>query len=164
MIIATCEVLLLGLLIVGAIQDILSFRLANWLTLATALIGFAWVLLVAPSITFVLLHAAAGVAMLGLGVLAFRFDMLGGGDVKWLAALALWIGLSIDLARFLMLTTFIGGLLAIAVLLLSRLKPGYGLQEGKRHLPYGVAIAAAGLDFWFRRSQLGQDLMALAHS
>ena len=164
MIIATCEVLLLGLLVAGAIQDLLSFRLANWLTLATAVVGFAWVLLMAPSITVVLLHVAASVAMLGLGILAFRFDMLGGGDVKWLAALALWIGLSIDLVRFLMLTTFIGGLLAIAVLLLGRLKPGYGLQEGKRHLPYGVAIAAAGLDFWFRRGQLGHDLMALAHS
>jgi prepilin peptidase CpaA len=164
MFIATCEILLLGLLVAGAIQDILSFRLANWLTLATAVVGFAWVLLMAPSITFVVLHIAAGMVMLGIGILAFRFEMLGGGDVKWLAALALWVGLSIDLVRFLMLTTFIGGLLAVAVLLLSRLKPGYGLQAGKRHLPYGVAIAAAGLDFWLRRGQLGQDLIALVHS
>nr|WP_298683447.1 prepilin peptidase [uncultured Dongia sp.] len=164
MVVFTSEILLLGLLICGAIQDILRFKLPNWLTLATAVVAVVWVALTTPSFGNILLHAVAGVAMLATGMLAYRFNMLGGGDVKWLAGLALWIGLSVDLVRFLMLTSFIGGLLAIFILLLSRLKPAYGLRDGKRHLPYGVAIAAAGLDFWFRRGQLSQDLMILANS
>lgn len=164
MIVATFEVLLLGLLVCGAVQDMVKFRLPNWLTLATALVALPWLLLTFPLWPDIPLHLAAGLVMLLAGMIAFRLNMLGGGDVKWLASLALWVGLNLDLARFLMLTTILGGGLAIIVLLLARFRRGYGLQDGKQHLPYGVAIAAAGLDFWVRRSHLGHDLFALAAS
>ncbi len=161
MFLATCEILLFGLLVSGAISDVWLFRLPNWLTIATALVGLAAVLVSVPAITDALLHIAAGVVLLGGGILAFRFRMLGGGDAKWLAGLALWIGLNLELMRFLMLTTLLGGLLAIAILILARFRPAYGLQDGKRHLPYGVAIAAAGLDFWFQHSYLATNIRAI---
>lgn len=160
----TCEVILLGLLVTGAVLDVVQFRLPNWLTLATAVTALPWLLLSVPVWPAGGLHLLAAAIMLLVGVLAFRFQLLGGGDAKWLAGLALWIGLNFDLVRFLMVTTFLGGILGLFVLLLGRFRPGYGMRDGKRHLPYGVAIALAGLDFWIRRGHLGQQLMALTGS
>jgi prepilin peptidase CpaA len=160
----TCEVLLLGLLAAGAGFDVVQFRLPNWLTLSTALIALPWLALTAPLWPDGARHLLGGVVMLVVGILAFRFNLLGGGDAKWLASLALWVGFNLDLARFLMLTTFFGGILGLFVLLLARFRPAYGLRDGKRHLPYGIAIALAGLDFWIRRGHLGQQLIALQGS
>ncbi|MDY0870773.1 prepilin peptidase [Dongia rigui] len=159
--IVTCEILLLGLLIVGAAFDIAKFRLPNWLTAATALLALPWLALSAPVWPDLGLHLAAGLLFLAVGILALRFDLMGGGDVKWLAALAIWVGLGLDLVRLLMLTGFAGGILAGIMLLLGRFGVTYGVQDGKRHLPYGVAIALAGLDFWFRRGHLGQQIAVL---
>jgi len=161
LLIATCEILLLGLLVAGAILDIVTFRLPNWLTLASGLAALPWISLSFPFWPDFLLHLAAGCLFLIFGIVALRCDLMGGGDVKWLTALAIWVGLSFDLMRFLMLTGFAGGLLALIVLLLGRFRIGYGMQDGKRHLPYGVAIALAGLDFWLRRGQLGQQIAGL---
>ena len=161
MLLATCEILLFGLLIAGAVCDVWQFRLPNWLTIATALVGMTAVLVSGLAIIDIALHLAAGAVLLGVGILAFRFRMLGGGDAKWLAGLALWIGLNLELVRFLMLTTLLGGLLAIGILILARFRPAYGLQDGKRHLPYGIAIALAGLDFWFQHSYLATNLRAI---
>jgi prepilin peptidase CpaA len=164
LIVATCEVLLLGLLVTGAFLDIILFRLPNWLTLGTALVALPWLLLSGPDVSSVLLHVLAGLLMLCVGMIAFRFHMLGGGDVKWLASLALWVGLNLDLARLLVLTTFFGGGLAIIVFVLGKFRPGYGVLDGKQHLPYGAAIAVAGVDFWLRHTHLGQDLWRIATS
>lgn len=161
---ATCEVMLLGLLMAGAISDLVQFKLPNWLTLATALVGVPWVILSFPLWPTATLHVLAAGLMLLIGILAFRWKVLGGGDAKWLAAIALWVGFGVDLMRFLMLTTIFGGILGLAVLVVGRIWPSYGMQDGKRHLPYGIAIALAGLDFWFRRGHLAQQLMALQAS
>lgn len=164
LIVATCEVLLLGLLATGAYLDVVLFRLPNWLTLSTALVALPWLLLSTPDVWTALLHLLAALVMLGVGMLAFRFHMLGGGDIKWLASLALWVGLNLDLARFLVLTTLFGGVLAVIVFVLSKFRPSYGVLDGKQHLPYGAAIALAGIDFWIRHSHLGQELWLVATS
>jgi len=144
------------------VLDVVKFRLPNWLTLSTALLALPWLLLSVPLWPDLGLHLAAGLVFLAVGIVVLRFDLMGGGDVKWLGALAIWVGLSLDLVRLLMLTGFAGGLLALIVLLLGRFRASYGMQDGKRHLPYGVAIALAGLDFWFRHGHLGQQIAALS--
>lgn len=161
LLIATCEILLLGLLIAGAGWDIAKFRLPDWLTLTTAVVALPWLLLTGPVWPDLVLHLAGGALFLAVGAVILRFDLMGGGDVKWLAALALWVGLNLDLARLLMLTGIAGGILALIVMALGRFRRSYGLQNGKRHLPYGVAIALAGLDFWVRHGHLAQEILAL---
>lgn len=164
MIVATCEVLLLGLLIAGAAHDIWFFRLPNWLTLSTALVALPWLALSVSSVPSAFLHLLAAGLMLAVGMLAFRFNMLGGGDVKWLASLILWVGFNLDFMRFLIMTSLFGGVLAAILYIASKLGATYGSQGGKQHLPYGVAIAAAGIDFWIRRSHLGQAFAAFTAS
>ena len=93
--------------------------------------------------------------------------MLGGGDVKLLAALAVWAGTA-EALRFLLVTALAGGGLALAWLwycrigwaalaplraafggpaVLSSFDPAAAMDRG---LPYGVAIAAGGGWLWLR--------------
>ena len=61
----------------------------------------------------------AGVTLLaGFGL--FAFNLMGGGDVKLIAALALWAGVD-HIALLLLVTSIVGGLLSIGTLLLQRL-------------------------------------------
>ncbi|WP_166645246.1 A24 family peptidase [Dongia mobilis] len=151
------EACLALLLLLGAAKDVFSFRLPNWLTLTTAAVALVLVALSAPS--HLLPHAGFGLAVFLAGLAAFHFNLLGGGDIKWIAALALWIGPHLDFVRFLLIMGLAGGVLAGIIFVIGRLRPDYGRAEGRMHLPYGVAIAAAGLDFLSRRGHLGQELI-----
>lgn len=99
--------------------------------------------------------ALAGIVLLaGFGL--FAIQLVGGGDAKLAAAAALWAG-SDNIATFLIIASLAGGLLAIVVLLWRTAFPhlegepthediGTRLKRGlKTPVPFGVAIAAAGL-------------------
>ena len=85
------------------------------------------------------LAAAATVFVLLAG--AFYAGMMGGGDVKLAAALALWFSPASTI-KFLVLMSLAGG-----VLTLGRCWSGTALRrrEGRPEIPYGVAIAFGGL-------------------
>ena len=79
--------------------------------------------------------------------------LLGGGDVKLATVLALWLGAD-QLAIFLLATSLLGGVLALAVLLRSQgpgalgtLMPGgrRSVAAAEASVPYAVAIVGAGL-------------------
>jgi prepilin peptidase CpaA len=72
--------------------------------------------------------------------LAFYTGMMGGGDVKLGAALALWFSPG-AIVKFLVLTSLAGGVLTVALLVWHRAKR----REGRPQIPYGVAIAFGGL-------------------
>jgi prepilin peptidase CpaA len=72
----------------------------------------------------------------------FHFGLMGGGDVKLLAAGALWLGTP-ALASYLLLTVLSGGALALLFLVREGLA---GRSAGARaSLPYGLAIATGGI-------------------
>jgi prepilin peptidase CpaA len=66
--------------------------------------------------------------------------MMGGGDVKLAAALALWFPPRVTL-HFLVLMSIAGGVLTLGLLVWHRVKE----REGRPEIPYGVAIAFGGL-------------------
>ena len=66
--------------------------------------------------------------------------MMGGGDVKLAAALALWFS-PVSTIKFLVLMSLAGGVLTLGVLAWHRAKQ----REGRPQIPYGVAIAFGGL-------------------
>ena len=66
--------------------------------------------------------------------------MMGGGDVKLAAALALWFPPAATI-KFLVLMSLAGGVLTLVVLVWHRAKR----REGRPEIPYGVAIAFGGL-------------------
>ncbi|MFO1036219.1 MAG: prepilin peptidase [Geminicoccaceae bacterium] len=111
--------------------------------------------------TAVLTSLGVALLLFVLLVLLHARGLLGGGDVKLAAALA--VGLSpLATYRFLFLTVVIGGVLGVLYLLVSRHMPVPALQRGRAlparvwavesrrirgrvSLPYGLAIAAAGI-------------------
>jgi len=128
-------------LLVAAFTDLRSRHIGNWLNGAIALAAplFWWASGMAlwPDIALQLGVALATFA--GLAVL-FALRAMGGGDVKLLTALALWIAPMLFL-KLLIVMALLGGVLTIA----------FGIRHVMRRrseklaIPYGVAIALAGL-------------------
>jgi prepilin peptidase CpaA len=78
--------------------------------------------------------AAALIVFMG----AFALGAMGGGDVKLIAALGLWLR-PMDFLEMIVWMSIAGGVLTIGTLILHRLRGA----EGKPEIPYGVAIAFA---------------------
>ena len=98
-------------------------------------------------------HIGAGVLMLAVGIGMFSLRLLGGGDAKLLACVALWFGFEF-LLEYLTLAAICGGILSVALLAFRGITlPSwfYGqawamrLHNKRGGIPYGVALAAAGL-------------------
>ena len=83
-----------------------------------------------------------GVAFLvfALFAAAFAVGAMGGGDVKLIGALALWLPWQAVLG-LLMIMSLAGGALTIAMMIRKRL----ARSDAALEIPYGVAIAFAGL-------------------
>jgi prepilin peptidase CpaA len=75
-----------------------------------------------------------------LFALLFQIGMMGGGDVKLLAALALWLPLA-SLVKLVVIMSLAGGVLTLVLLVRHRARK----TGGKLEIPYGVAIAFAGM-------------------
>lgn len=130
-----------GLFAAAAVTDTRSRRIPNVLPAGLALLGLArMAAALAAGAGGIWADVAAAAAIFGLGAVAFRFGLLGGGDAKLLAAAVLWLGAA-ALGPFLLATALAGGLLAVGFLLARPLR-WTGAAAG---LPYGVAIAAGGI-------------------
>ncbi|MCF6369238.1 A24 family peptidase [Rhizobium halophilum] len=103
------------------------------------------------------MSVAAGAIVLAVCFGFFALNIMGGGDVKLLAASAVWFGFSSALAAFIVTTAFWGGVITLLVMLLRSQSSRFATIEAvvpaqiltTRKVPYGVAIGIAGiLTFW----------------
>lgn len=128
-------------LAVAAATDIATRRIGNRLNAAIALVAplFWWAsgLSLWPGVAVQLALAAVTLALCA-GLFAIR--AMGGGDVKLLTALALWIEPA-AFARLVLAMALLGGVLTL-LMIAARARRGRGERLA---VPYGVAIAAAGL-------------------
>ena len=128
-------------LLIAAFTDFRSRQIGNWLNggiaLAAPLFWWASDLALWPDIALQL-----GVAFGTFAVLAALFAMgaMGGGDVKLLAALALWIQ-PLPFLKLIVMMALLGGLLTVLFCAWHVARR----QRDKLAIPYGVAIAMAGL-------------------
>lgn len=127
-------------LLVAAITDLRRRHIGNWLNasiaLAAPLYWWASGLTLWPEVALQL-----GLALGIFAVLAalFAMKMMGGGDVKLLTALALWIEPTLFL-KFLIVMALLGGVLTILCGAWHVMRR----NRGRLTIPYGVAIALAG--------------------
>jgi prepilin peptidase CpaA len=133
----------------AALTDVAGRRIPNRLVLA--LVALATVRIGAELLGGVGFGAPALDLGLALGVFlvgafVFHFGMIGGGDVKLIAAGVLWTGAGAA-GEFLLATAIAGGVLAGAFLLQTRLapRPEGAARVRPPSLPYGIAIAAGGI-------------------
>lgn len=148
-----------ALLVIAAISDMRRYMIPNWLTLGIAL-AFAASRFVSPFNLLDLSQRIAAAALLLLvGFILFARNLFGGGDVKLIAALALWLGLA-ALPRFLLLMSLAGGVLALTLLLVRWMR-SRSSEKLDHRIPYGVAIAAAGLDFCLQQQHVYEKIANL---
>ena len=129
------------LLVVAALIDVRTFTISNRLNLGVALMApLYWWSAHLPLWPDIGIQVAIAAGVFALLAVAFYAGMMGGGDVKLAAALALWFSPQSTL-RFLVFMSIAGGVLTLVVVGLHRLKK----KPGKPEVPYGVAIAVGGL-------------------
>jgi prepilin peptidase CpaA len=128
-------------LLFAAFTDLRSRRIANWLNAGIALGAplFWWAsgLSLWPDVGIQLAVAAGTFAVL---TALFAMGAMGGGDVKLLGALALWIA-PWPFFKLVIVMALVGGVLT----LLFGAWHVARRQREKLAIPYGVAIAMAGL-------------------
>jgi prepilin peptidase CpaA len=129
------------LLLAAAVTDLRSRTIGNSLTGAVALLAlpYWWASGIAPW-PGMAIQLGLGAAVFAFFALSFRLGMMGGGDVKLLAALALWLPVE-TLVPMLMVMALIGGVVTVAVIVGRRLRRIGPDSE----VPYGLAITLAGL-------------------
>src|SRR3546814_796098 len=133
---------ILGLLMIAAaISDVRSRTISNELNAGMALLAIPfWIASgLAPWPDVAIQFGAAFLVFLLFAGL-FAVGAMGGGDVKMIGAVMLWIPLPLFLPM-LMVMAIAGGLLSGAMLIHMKLRRTQHPPE----VPYGVAIAAAGL-------------------
>src|SRR5690606_17246076 len=95
----------------------------------------------------------AGLVVLLAGFALFTLGWIGGGDAKLMAAASLWLGFD-NLLVFLVWTALLGGALSLLILTYRRFFPplwlmrqpwAMRLHDPNEGIPYGVALAGAGL-------------------
>ena len=130
-----------GLLVSAGIQDARTREIANWKTATVALMAPLWWyangLDVWPDMA---LQIGVALAVFAVFLVAFHFGMMGGGDVKLIVALSLWLPFPAFLSM-LMVMSIAGGVVTV-VMMIER---GIKNTAGRIEVPYGVAIAFAGL-------------------
>ena len=137
----------------AAISDLLTMTISNRLTLILAA-GFV---VLSPLAGMDLhtfgLHWAAGGAVLAVAFFCFAFGWIGGGDAKLASVTALWLGWD-NTVEYIAIGSIFGGALTLLVLTFRRsVLPAFiirqpwiqRLHDDSAGVPYGVALAAAGI-------------------
>jgi prepilin peptidase CpaA len=137
----------IGLTVWAAVSDLVRFQIPNRVSALLFCGGAVYIALTGlPGWA----HLAAGCAVLALGFAAYSFSVLGAGDAKLLAALAVRTGPQGAVA--LVLTTLVLGAILAVVWVMSRplrammISAGLAIDpEPPAVVPYAVAIAAAAI-------------------
>lgn len=142
-----------GLLAWAAVSDFRTYLIPNSVSISVAVLYPAHVLASAVPVDWQG-GLVVGFAAFVVGFAMFALRYAGGGDVKLLAATALWAGPQ-NILPFLLLTTLAGGMIALLTgthFRFMRPWPDSALAPDetaalklRSSVPYGIAIAAGGL-------------------
>ena len=129
------------LLLITCVTDWRYRDIPNWLTGAIALTAplFWWASGV-PIWPGTAIHIGIALVTLAVAATLFHFGAMGGGDVKLLFGLALWVP-GLDFMRLLTIMAIAGGVLTLAFLIYHKAAK----ISGRPEIPYGIAIALGGL-------------------
>lgn len=137
----------------AASSDLLTMRISNRLVLLLLGFFFAIALLAGFSIELIGMHVASAALVLAVSFSFFALGWIGGGDAKLIAATTLWFGFE-GMLQYLVYASLLGGALTLSLLAVRRwplplqLKQVIWidrLHDSKTGVPYGIALAAAGL-------------------
>lgn len=142
--------LLAALLAAAACQDIAKLTIANIFPTLIILLFPVWVAVAGPEAD-IWMNGVNFLMVLGVGLVLFALQWLGGGDVKLFAAAALWFDFS-GIVPLVFYVTMAGAGVTIILVLLRRMVPAgvksrfdWAIFERRGPIPYGVAIAIGAI-------------------
>ena len=137
----------------AASSDLLTMRISNRLVLFLVVSFCVLALAINLPLQQFAMHVACALVVLAAGFALFALGWVGGGDAKLAAATTLWLGFGLTLP-YLVYAALLGGVLTLLILALRNLPltPFLArypwierLRDKKAGVPYGVALAVAGL-------------------
>jgi len=136
------------IIVIAALSDAARFRIPNWTCLLILLLFPAYVYVAPISIPWEKHLFTFGIILV-VGYWLFIKNWAGAGDIKLIAALALWAG-PLYWMPFLFITAVAGGILSLGIGAVTLIKHRLSKSEApvslsKTPIPYGVAIAVGGL-------------------
>jgi len=158
------------LMVFAAISDLFTMTISNRVSIMLVVIFCALALAVQMPLTEFAGHLSCGFAVLVATFALFALGWIGGGDAKLCAATALWVGWP-HLADYGLLTALLGGGLTLFFLQARKWplpqvllqQPWIArLHDQKSGVPYGIALAIAGLiiypdtQIWLSAASLSQ--------
>ena len=137
----------------AACSDLLTMRISNKLVLFVVASFCVLAIAINLPLQQFAMHVVCALVVLAAGFALFALRWIGGGDAKLAAATTLWLGFGLTLP-YLVYAALLGGVLTLAILALRRLPltPFLAryrwlerLHDQKSGVPYGIALAVAGM-------------------
>ena len=141
------------LMVWAAVSDMLTMTISNRISIALVALYLVMAFASGQSPSAIGYHLACGATVLAITFAMFAFGWVGGGDAKLAAATAIWFGFA-DVMAYAVVAAALGGVLTFALLFFRRLPlPEFlgqqkwlaRLHHPETGIPYGIALAAAGL-------------------
>jgi prepilin peptidase CpaA len=142
-----------ALMAFSASSDLITMTIPNRVCAALVLGYLALAAAVGLPLATIAIDLSCALAMLALTFTLFSLGWIGGGDAKLAAATALWLGWALML-DYSLIASVMGGVLTLALILsrkaplpawAARLDWVARLHHPETGVPYGIALAAAGL-------------------
>lgn len=158
-------------MIYSAFSDAFTMTIANRVSILL-IVAF---LVISPFIGLSLeefaMHWAAFGAVLAVTFVLFALGGMGGGDAKLLATTSLWIGWNQALLEYLVTASLLGGFLTFALVMfrgstvatVASAVPQFRHLTNAKGIPYGIALAAAGLMIFPKTAAMQWVLVQFAH-
>ena len=149
------------LMALSASSDLFTMTIPNRICAALVLGYFALAIALGLPLKTIGVNISCGLAVLALTFVMFSRGWIGGGDAKLAASTALWIGWTLLLDYGLAASLF-GGVLTFSIIFgrkvtlppwMARFEWISRLHHPKSGVPYGIALAAAGL-FVYPQTQI----------
>ena len=130
--------------------DVTRFIIPNWLV-GGLLLLYPLAVLLAPFHIHWQMALGAMLCSFAVGYVIFALNLMGGGDVKLIIVLSLWVGWE-KLASFGFYFALLGGVMSLAIIIIRKVLPHLTSKRplprvfrDKEPVPYGLAIAGAFL-------------------
>jgi prepilin peptidase CpaA len=146
-------VLFPALMAFAGASDFFTMTISNRVSVALVVGFLAIALAVRLPFDVIALHLSCGALILAITFGLFACGWIGGGDAKLSAATAIWLGFE-NVIDYVGVASIIGGLLTLIIIQLRRWPMPRAilardwfarLYDHESGVPYGIALAAAGL-------------------
>jgi prepilin peptidase CpaA len=142
-----------ALMVFAAFSDLLTMTISNRVSIALTFLFIALAIASGLTTAEISRHLASGALILIVGFGLFAGGWIGGGDAKLAAATAIWLGFD-HLGEYALVASLLGGMLTLLILglrywpvldILTNQEWIRRLHETDTGIPYGIALASAGL-------------------